>query len=372
MSIQVSKWTKFFANAGIPSGPAQNYAVIFYDHRIQEDMLSDLTKEILRDMGITVMGDIIAILRHGKEVHAQTEREKSAKDLAVIDSSESSSPGNQTPIGVKRKSTAASRMVDHWINNQKAQSGTSSPVRDPQPSLSQSPAPPKKNLKIEAATSQEKPQATGGQKTLSERFGGRGVKVHVTSKPKTAAVNPPKVEDEHTLKVKLPQGSTERSKKLISKQKQAAASAAVNKAKVIKRQSVFDRLGKESPPLEVAVKEPEQKTEVKALKPLKTSITVQLKEKPQGSVFSRLGGLASPPATATATVQAVNPRIRPPSSDDYPEDIDYTSHSVLKPVKRKGVPAKPVKPVKPVKRSTGLTSDEDAGKSVFARLGSKV
>ena len=61
-------------------------------------------------------------------------------------------------------------MVDHWINNQKAQSGTSSPVRDPQPSPSQSPAPPKKNLKIEAAMLQEKPQATGGQKTLSERY----------------------------------------------------------------------------------------------------------------------------------------------------------------------------------------------------------
>lgn len=65
---------------------------------------------------------------------------------------------------------AASRMVDHWINNQKAQSGTSSPVRDPQPSPSQSPAPPKKNLKIEAAMLQEKPQPTGGQKTLSERY----------------------------------------------------------------------------------------------------------------------------------------------------------------------------------------------------------
>lgn len=263
-------------------------------------------------------------------------------------------------------------MVDHWINNQK--SGTSSPVRDPQPSPSSSPspAPPRKNLKIEAAISQEKPQATGAQKTLSERFGGHAVKVHVTNKPKTAAVTPPKVTDEHTFKVKLPQGSTERSKKLLAKQKQAVASAAVNKAKVIKRQSVFDRLGKESPPLEVAVKKPEKKTEVKALKPLKTSITVQLKDKSQGSVFSRLGGLASPPAAATATVQAVNPRIRLPSSDDEPEDIDYTSHSVLKPVKRKGVPAKPVKPVKPVKRSTGLNSDVDAGKSVFARLGSKV
>ena len=53
----------------------------------------------------------------------------------------------------------------------------------------------------------------------------------------------------------------------------------MNKAKVIKRQSVFDRLGKESPPpLNVTLtKEPEKKTEIKMLKPLKTSVTVQLK-----------------------------------------------------------------------------------------------
>ena len=52
---------------------------------------------------------------------------------------------------------------------------------------------------------------------------------------------------------------------------------AVNKAKVIKRQSVFDRLGNESPPLKATPKEPETKTEAKMLKPLKTSVTVQLK-----------------------------------------------------------------------------------------------
>ena len=51
------------------------------------------------------------------------------------------------------------------------------------------------------------------------RFGERGVKV-VSKKPK---VTVSKLPAEHTLKVKLPQGITERSKKLIAKQKQAAA-----------------------------------------------------------------------------------------------------------------------------------------------------
>ena len=97
-------------------------------------------------------------------------------------------------------------------------------------------------------------------------------------------------------------------------------------------------------------------------------LSVSTQDKAQSSVFSRLGDLAAPPVPTT--IQAVNPRVRLPSSDD-PAEIDYTSHSVLQPVKRKGGSAKPVKPVKPVKRSIGLTSDAD-GKSVFARLGSKV
>lgn len=59
----------------------------------------------------------------------------------------------------------------------------------------------------------------------SSRFGGKDVKVNIASKPKLA-VTSPKSSDEQTLKVKMPQGSTERSKKLIAKQKQAAATAA--------------------------------------------------------------------------------------------------------------------------------------------------
>jgi len=58
-------------------------------------------------------------------------------------------------------------MVDHWINNQRVQSGTSSPVQDAE---SVSPSPAKKNLKIQTTVTKDKPRTIGSQKTLSQRY----------------------------------------------------------------------------------------------------------------------------------------------------------------------------------------------------------
>ncbi|KAH8285755.1 hypothetical protein KR018_002007 [Drosophila ironensis] len=69
-------WVKFFNLAGIPSPAAASYAHMFVENRIQDNMLLELNKEYLREMGVTLMGDIIAILRHAKTVSEQNARDQ--------------------------------------------------------------------------------------------------------------------------------------------------------------------------------------------------------------------------------------------------------------------------------------------------------
>lgn len=83
----MSFWLHFFREAGIPPSPAKSYATTFEDNRISKDMLLDLNKEILNDMGIRVMGDIICILKHAKKVHHSLKLSHTTSPTAVTTTS---------------------------------------------------------------------------------------------------------------------------------------------------------------------------------------------------------------------------------------------------------------------------------------------
>lgn len=67
---------KFFKGAGFSLDVATRHAVVFSNNRIQPDMLPDLDKPSLKEMGITLMGDMIAILRHAKKIVEETTCER--------------------------------------------------------------------------------------------------------------------------------------------------------------------------------------------------------------------------------------------------------------------------------------------------------
>lgn len=100
-------WNNFFLSAGIPEQVANEYAMKFSHHRIRIDMLGDITKEILLDMGIKAMGDIIAILRHAKNLHTQDELKGSFKSGA----------GGPTTIANSNKIVSTTSNINNNTNN---------------------------------------------------------------------------------------------------------------------------------------------------------------------------------------------------------------------------------------------------------------
>ena len=72
--MSVREWTDFFRDAGISSSEAQTYKAAFAQHNIRSDMLEDLDKEDLRDMGITAIGDIKRILKYSKKEMCDKQR----------------------------------------------------------------------------------------------------------------------------------------------------------------------------------------------------------------------------------------------------------------------------------------------------------
>uniref|UniRef100_A0A6B2FBR0 DUF5577 domain-containing protein n=1 Tax=Bothriechis nubestris TaxID=1766655 RepID=A0A6B2FBR0_9SAUR len=208
VTMATSEWIQFFKEAGIPPGPAVNYAVTFVDNRIQKNMLLDLNKEIMNELGIAVVGDIIAILKHAKLVYRQEMCKAATESVA------SSQIALQSELR-RNANTAATRMI---ANSLSRDSPPSTPVRRPDTSAS----------KISI--------------TVSNKMAGKSTKAAVCAPRAENPTIPVKrrrvtAEMEGKYIVHMPKGTTPRTKKILEQQQAA---------KGLQRTSVFDRLGAET------------------------------------------------------------------------------------------------------------------------------
>ncbi|XP_013878311.1 uncharacterized protein C19orf47 homolog isoform X2 [Austrofundulus limnaeus] len=151
VTTATSEWIQFFKDAGIPAGLAVNYAVSFVDNRIQKNMLMDLSKDIMMDLGITVVGDIIAILKHAKQVYRQ--------DMCKM-ATEAISSG-QTSVQAELRRTAntpATRMIANALSHD---SPPTTPARRPDNRLSVTVSNSQANKNNKAVVSQPADEGNG-------------------------------------------------------------------------------------------------------------------------------------------------------------------------------------------------------------------
>ncbi|XP_072165015.1 uncharacterized protein [Diadema setosum] len=245
---EMSEWIRFFTAAGIPPGPAAKYAVVFLDNRIQKSMLMDLTKEYLKEMGIGIMGDVIAILKYAKTAHVMYENEKPAITSLSTDP--------DAKVEVKRQTTPGSRMLEHYMRKEGIMESSSSKVTV-SPSMA---------VRLGAVP-------TGGAKKGSVGLADTAEVVPI-KRPRMV-----KPEEEGKYIVSMPKGSTPRTQKILEQKRQQQQELppqpqtppqGVQGSADEKKSSVFARLGSGN------VATPTQSTSKQAAS--------------SPSVFNRLGG----------------------------------------------------------------------------------
>ncbi|XP_055002242.1 uncharacterized protein C19orf47 homolog isoform X1 [Sorex araneus] len=206
VTMATSEWIQFFKEAGIPPGPAVNYAVMFVDNRIQKSMLLDLNKEIMNELGVTVVGDIIAILKHAKVVHRQDMCKAATESVPC---STSSLPGDSR----RGASSAASRMIANSLHRE---SPARTPPRRPDTSTSK--------ISVTVSNKMARSAKAAAQARREESLAGPTKRRRVTA------------EMEGKYIINMPKGTTPRTRKILEQQA----------AKGPQRTSVFDRLGAET------------------------------------------------------------------------------------------------------------------------------
>eukprot|EP00108_Taenia_solium_P001506 TsM_000724600 transcript=TsM_000724600 gene=TsM_000724600 len=102
-------WLKFFHDAGLPRETSKRYTNLFFENRITLQHLRFLDKDLLKEMGISAVGDIITILQYCKSLDIDKLSESQA-DVVVTSTTPSSEkplvlPGHELPVPSKRRVT---------------------------------------------------------------------------------------------------------------------------------------------------------------------------------------------------------------------------------------------------------------------------
>lgn len=243
--MSTAQWVQFFTASGLPSEVALRYAVVFSENRIQRGMLLDLTKEYLFDMGIHIMGDVIAILKHAKHVHSQEAQEK------AISASSGSTKLVGIPSRYPRKTMVDAPQERHLptarVKFQRSPPQQSSPGAVVRVDCSRWPPGGEHAAAVESARAAVRPLAT---KRRSMEEPGPPPKQRAPP-PSWGAVNQrtapvtstPLQSEGPTLKVLLPSGTNPRTRQLLKKAQESQLSRPAGKTTSSTKRSVFDRLG---------------------------------------------------------------------------------------------------------------------------------
>ena len=85
------EWTDFLTEAGIPAEAAAQYSKTFTDNRLRASELPDFNIELLKSLGINVIGDALSIVRHAK-----------SKSTVKVEDASSTKPAFKAPAAVAR------------------------------------------------------------------------------------------------------------------------------------------------------------------------------------------------------------------------------------------------------------------------------
>ncbi|XP_046430970.1 uncharacterized protein C19orf47 homolog isoform X1 [Neodiprion fabricii] len=231
MAVSLSAyWVKFFIGAGFPQDVATKHAVVFSNNRIHPDMLPELDKPSLKEMGITLMGDMIAILRYAKKVVEETTCEKFLVDSeGSIVSKITAKPVLKKPaIKMVTRSATPGKVKTEPENTTKVMKNTANAATTSSDMAKKKPVAAKVVSRVI-----ERPKS---QVSLKRKLDSCSDDYESEASDEDWDNNNPKKiapEDEVGYKVIMPKGTTLRSRKILKKVLE-------------QKRTVFDRLGDSS------------------------------------------------------------------------------------------------------------------------------